>query len=102
VARAEAHVDGPWWSVDIDNPARLEACRRAAASARRRAEAYAEALGVRLGMLEGAAEPGVALPGPPPRGGLLAFDAVEAEPVPVQPGEQLVSASVELTYVLEQ
>jgi uncharacterized protein len=98
VARAEAHVEGPWWSVDQDNPARLEACRRAAAAARGKAEAYAEALGVQLAALQTVSEPAAVGVGPVARG-IQSFDAVA--PIPVEPGEQLVSAAVELTYALE-
>lgn len=98
VAQADASVDGPWWTVDQDNPARLEACRQAARAARGKAEAYAEALGVTLAALQNASEPGVS-GGPFPRGA-QSIDAAYA-PIPVEPGEQLVSAAVELTYALE-
>ncbi|HWC31751.1 MAG TPA: SIMPL domain-containing protein, partial [Actinomycetota bacterium] len=47
--RARAEVRGPWWGVKPDNAARAEACRLAATDARRKAEAYAAALGKRLG-----------------------------------------------------
>ena len=93
VTQAEAHVEGPWWAVDLDNPARLEACRRAAAAARRKAEAYAESLGVELGPLEGVTDCGVSARG------AVHFAAVDASAeVPVHPGEQAVSAAVEVTY----
>lgn len=49
VERTGASVHGPSWEIKHDNPARLEACRLAAAEARRKAQAYAEALGGRLG-----------------------------------------------------
>jgi uncharacterized protein len=97
VAKAEAQVEGPWWSVDQDNPARLEACRRAATAARRKAEAYGEALGVRMGALETATELG-SVGG----GGPVARLSIDAAPIPVEPGEQMVSAAVDLTFVLEQ
>jgi uncharacterized protein YggE len=92
VSRAGAQLEGPWWSVDLENPGRLEACRRAAAVARKRAEAYAESLGVQLGVLQSAVEGGAS--GPQPR-----FAAMAAiDEVPVSGGEQLVSATVELTF----
>jgi uncharacterized protein YggE len=100
VARAEAHVEGPWWSVDQDNPARLEACRRAAATARQKAEAYAQALGVQLASLQTVSEPGTIIGGGSVARGPQSFDAM-AVPIPVEPGEHLVSAAVELTYALE-
>jgi uncharacterized protein len=93
VSRAGAQLEGPWWTVDPENPARLEACRRAATLAKARAEAYAGALGMRLGALQSIVEPGAIVPGPPPR---IAFAAVEE--IPVSPGEQAVTASVELTF----
>ena len=43
--------------VDPDDPARLEAYRQAAQDARRRAETYAEALGLRLRAVESLEEP---------------------------------------------
>ncbi len=64
VAEAGAEVTGPRWSLVPDNPAH-EAARRAAASdARRRAEAYADALGLTLGPVAWVAEPGLRRPGP--------------------------------------
>jgi uncharacterized protein YggE len=49
VEEADALVDGPWWHVATENPGHLEACAEAARDAGRRAEAYARALGLRLG-----------------------------------------------------
>ena len=49
VARGDADVSGPEWSVSPDHPARREACTLAALDARGRAGAYAEALDLRLG-----------------------------------------------------
>ena len=102
VARADARVEGPWWIVRPDNPAHLEAARAAAAAARGKAEAYADALGVRLGALERVAEPGLEPPTPRyAERAMLAADAGAPE-IGVEPGELLVSASIEVTYGLEQ
>jgi uncharacterized protein len=101
VSETGARVEGPSWLVRADNPAQLEAARAAAAAARRKAEAYAGALGVRLGALERVAEPGLDLPTPRPFQRVLAADVSAAE-IGVEPGELLVSASVEVTYALEQ
>jgi uncharacterized protein len=100
VARADARVEGPWWVVRPDNAARLEAARLAASDARQRAEAYADALGVRLGALKRVREPGLR---PAPRGFERAtLGAVaDAPPIGVEPGELQVSASVDVTYLLE-
>jgi uncharacterized protein YggE len=47
-----ANINGPHWHISSDNPARAVACRIAAADAKRRAEAYAQGVGVRLGLVE--------------------------------------------------
>jgi uncharacterized protein len=101
VAEAGARVDGPTWVVRPDNAAHLDAARAAAAAARAKAEAYAEALGVRLGALERVAEPGLGPPEPRPFVRALAAEAAPVE-IGVEPGELLVSASIEVTYALEQ
>jgi uncharacterized protein YggE len=94
VTRAGAQLQGPWWSVDLENPARLEACRKAAAAAAARAEAYADSLGLRLGGLQSAVEAGATRPNTASFSTLAAAD-VE---IPVQPGEQRVTATIELTF----
>jgi uncharacterized protein len=53
-----AEVSGPAWTIAPDNPARVEACKEAALDARRRAEAYADALGVRVGAIVAVRDPG--------------------------------------------
>ncbi|HET7235419.1 MAG TPA: SIMPL domain-containing protein [Actinomycetota bacterium] len=103
IERAKASVRGPTWWIAPDNPARVEACRRAAVEARRKAEAYADALGLRLGGVVEVREPS---PGghaaPRPAVGAIAMRAV-AEPasVEVDPGELNVQAQVEVTFFLE-
>ncbi|HEX6700780.1 MAG TPA: SIMPL domain-containing protein [Gaiellaceae bacterium] len=57
-AQAEIAFEGPTFALSGNNPAWLDACARAADDARRRAEAYASALGLPLVALLGAAEPG--------------------------------------------
>jgi uncharacterized protein YggE len=53
-----AQVSGPAWTIATNNPARVEACKEAALDARRRAQAYADALGVRVGALVAVRDPG--------------------------------------------
>jgi uncharacterized protein YggE len=103
VERAGAKVAGPWWSVAPDNPARLDACREAALDARRKAEAYAEALGARLGAIASVREPGTRVE-PLPRGAArgVAMLAAEASAPPVEAGELVVAAEVEVEWALEQ
>ena len=106
-SRAEARIDGPWWRIALDNPARAEACRRAAAQARRKAEAYAGALGARLGEILRVSEPGlggrlssgefpVAAPAVAP------VPAAQAPEVTVEPGAVDITAAVDVTFRLEQ
>lgn len=99
--RVQADVDGPVWRVAIDNPAREEACRQAAADAKRKARAYADALGVRLGALIRAGEPR-------PNGYLdsgmrvTAQASLAAADLSIEAGEMDVSAAVEVTFLIEQ
>jgi uncharacterized protein YggE len=99
VARVGARVDGPFWSVRPDNAAHLSAAREAAVVARRKAEAYGEALGLRLGALEKAEEP-VVRATPRPLEATTRALAAEAPVVGVEPGELQVTAEIELTFFL--
>jgi len=100
VEEAEARVaGGPWWRVRADDPVRLEACRRAAADAERRATVYAEALGLGRGEVVravevGASDLGEELPGQASFGPL----DFEAE---LRPGTAEVSAAVDVAFELE-
>ena len=100
VEKAEARVaGGPWWRVGADDPARLEACRVAAADAERRAAVFAEALGVRrrkvVRVVEvGASDLGQEGPGP------VSFGLMDAEPE-LRPGTAEVAAAVDVAFELE-
>ena len=97
VKRAEAHVRGPFWRASDTSEAAAEACRRAVADATNRAEAYASALGARLGRVASVEDVAGGHFGPvdlPTR----AFAA--AAPAPVHPGELTVSATVDVLYEL--
>lgn len=100
VARAadevSAGVRGPHWLISLDNPVRLEAARRAAADAERKARAYAEGVGASLGPLIRLSEGGDAAH----RHTAVALSARSAAPMPVEPGEQAVTASIEATFAL--
>ena len=98
IARAKANVRGPTWWIAPDNPARVEACRRAAAEAKRKADAYASALGLRLGPVVEVREP--ATPGELPRPGVMRTMAASST-VEVDPGELNVGAQVEVTFRLD-
>jgi uncharacterized protein YggE len=102
IARAKASVRGPVWWIAPDNQARLEACRQAAAEARRKAEAYADALGLRLGEVAEIREPtGGGGIEPRPVAGQIALRAAPEPPLEVDPGELEVKAQVEVTFRLE-
>ena len=92
----EAVVHGPSWLISLDNPVRLDAARQAAADARRRAEAYAEGVGARLGRLLLLGEPGLQD---------AHYRTVRAMAghgqMPVEVGEHEVGAAIEATFELE-
>jgi uncharacterized protein YggE len=103
-ARADAQVDGPWWRILPDNPARLEACRQAARDARLKAEAYAASLGAQLGPIAWIRESsGEYAPMPRPAFALAArATGPEQAEMDVEPGEMDVSASVSVSFDLQQ
>ena len=81
-------------------PARLEALRGAVAKARAEAEAVAEALGVTLGMPQEVST-GADYGYPPPvMREDMAMGMAQAAPTPVEPGEQVVRATVTIRYRL--
>jgi uncharacterized protein YggE len=95
VAEVEPEVSGPTWQLAPDNPARLEACRLAVADARRRAQAFVEALGAGLGTVVAAAEAGTGLDG---------FDRpmmMKGSGPAVEAGDIDVTASVDVVFRLE-
>jgi uncharacterized protein YggE len=93
VQRAGIEFDGPSFGLSLENPARLEACTRAAGDARRRAEAYAAALDLPLGALVSAAEAGTeARP--------VSFGPTLEAGMPVHAGEVDAFAALDVTYEL--
>lgn len=90
-------VNGPNWVISLDNPVRLEAARLAAADARRRAEAYAEGIGARLGWLIGLREPGTR----EPHVGTSMRAMAGHGSMHVELGEHEVAALVDATFALE-
>ncbi len=103
VRRCQASIDGPNWIIAPDNPAHELARRQAAVSARDKATAYADALGVRLGAITAINEPGVSA-GPP---GLMAkgarLMAMDATPeISVHAGDLDISATIIVSFALEQ
>jgi uncharacterized protein YggE len=97
-----AQINGPAWTIAPDNPAHAAACREAALDARRRAEAYADALGARVGAIVAVRDPGTGPPPPPRPLRMAAMDAGAVEALPVEAGEQVVTGVVEVEFRLEQ
>jgi len=97
----QARIDGPRWQIAARNPIRLEAARQAA-DGQRKAQAFAEGVGAKLGRLVKLIEPDVEFAGPRMRrSGFVAMAAAAAEPMPIEPGEHEVSAAVDVTFTLE-
>jgi uncharacterized protein YggE len=103
VRRCQASIDGPTWLIAPDNPAYDDARRRAATSARSKAETYAAALGARLGAILSVTEPGLTVEPPRPMPKAMRTMAMDAAPeINVQAGDLDVSATVIVTFGLEQ
>ena len=101
VDRAQAHVEGPSWHVDGANPARIEACREAARDGRRKAEAYAGTLGLKLGVVSSVSESQEV----PWRGGMMLSGGARAaatEEIGVEPGQLDVFATVTIMFAIER
>jgi len=99
VEQVEARVlGGPSWRVRAYDPARLEACRLAAADAERRATVFAEALGLRRAEVVRAVEVGATDLGEEPRGPRFAALDFSAE---LHPGTAEISAAVDIAFELE-
>ena len=99
-------INGPSWEVDRDNPVHDQARHAAAVDARRRATAYAEALGQHLGALKWLSEPGLRLAGQQPAVMARAAGMFRAGPVPteepldISPDEVTIHATVEACFEL--
>jgi len=99
VEELAARIDGPRWQIAPENPARLDVAREAAADAQRKARAYAEGVGARLGPplelseVDSHHSPMLARAAARPLSG--------GEPMPVDPGEQEIAASIHLTFALD-
>jgi uncharacterized protein YggE len=95
-----ARINGLRWLISVDNPVRLEAARQAAANAEQKARAYADGIGAGLGTLMRLSEPGTASDDflQPRRMVRTGYSASLS--VPVEAGEQAVTASIEATFAL--
>ncbi len=102
---AGAGVSGPDWELAPDHAAHAEARRRAAGDARRRAEAYAAALGLALGPVAWVAEPGLRTGAAAGFAPMAAFRMAKADgggdvEIAVHPEEVTVSAAVEVAFTI--
>jgi uncharacterized protein YggE len=104
LAGAGGAVSGPYWQLDPTNDVYGTARRRAAEDARRRADLYAAALGLRIGGVAWVAEPG--LRGDQPRNVAVAGAALargrdaagDDDVIEVSPDEMTVEAEVEVGF----
>ena len=88
------------FSIDDDSALRAKARADAVKQAQTQARQLAEAAGVRLGRIRSITESA----GAPPPSPLYrqSMDAAGAAPVPIQPGSQKLSVSVEVVYDIDQ
>lgn len=98
IAAGTDRLDGIQFSITEPAPLADKARLRAMADARRKAELYAQAAGVRVGRVLEIAEQGVSVARPR----LMQATEMRARAaVPVSPGEQRVSANVTVVYEIE-
>jgi uncharacterized protein len=96
VERAGANVRGPIWRVRDSAAAEAEACRKAVADAKGRADAYAERLGLRVGAVVAVED----APEWPMQVGFAPVRAMATADPAVYPAEFGVSAAVDVTFEL--
>ena len=89
-------VYGIHFGLQEPNPLLDEARKRAMAEARRKAELYAAAAGLKVGRVVAVQEAGVTPPRPEPTPRVMMSAAM-----PVAPGEQEIQAAVTVTFTLE-
>jgi uncharacterized protein len=98
VAEGANQINGPMPAIEHPEAALDEARTRALAAARARAELYARSLGMRVARIVAVSEAGAAPPMPVPVMRLQAADAANAR---IDPGEQVLSASLTVTFELQ-
>ena len=101
VSTGSNQIQGLRFSIDKPGPLRDEARKRAVSRAIAKAKLLAEAAGVNLGPIMTMSESGGPRPPQPvARGRAFAAEAADA-PVPVARGEQEISATVNITWMLQ-
>jgi uncharacterized protein YggE len=102
IERVEAEVAGPQWQIGPANPARITAAREAAADAKRTAEAYAQGIGARLGAVVRITDSGAADGVSSSQKLIPARMSAAGADLPIETGEHEVTATVQITFALEQ
>ena len=98
VAEGANQINGPMLEIERPEEALDEARTRAIAVARARAELYARALGMRVVRILAVSEPGAARP--MPMDGMMRMQANDASTA-IVPGEQALSVTLNVTFLLE-
>lgn len=94
-------LEGVSFEIRNDLPHRLEALKLAGAEARAKAEAMAESLGLKLGILREVSESGVSIEPPRPMFESTMRFARGAADASVQPGETAIEAAVTLRFDIQ-
>jgi uncharacterized protein YggE len=97
------NINGPEWRLSEDNAAVTEALKKAVADARTKAEAVAQAQGVKLGDVIMMNESGVEVPVVPIYATAAAegsADSIKVTEPPISPATLDVTASITVTYTL--
>ncbi|HET6603534.1 MAG TPA: SIMPL domain-containing protein [Xanthomonadaceae bacterium] len=98
VAQGANQVNGPDFGIEDEDAVRDQARTEAVQKARRRAQIYAEAAGLAVRRIVAITESGgYAPPTPYPR---MAMAKLESADTPVEPGENVVGASIEVWFEL--
>lgn len=98
VAEGANQINGPMLAFEHPEAALDEARSRALAVARARAELYARSLGMRVARIVAVSEAGAAAIPPMP---MMRFNAEVAAQARIDPGEQVLSASLTVTFELQ-
>lgn len=100
VASGANQIDGPTLTIDRPEEALNEARAAALKAARTRADLYARALGMRVSRILLVSEAG-AVAGPRPMAARAEFAMAAADATNIVPGEQLVSATLTVSFELQ-
>ncbi|MDO6415756.1 SIMPL domain-containing protein [Sphingomonas sp. BIUV-7] len=98
VAAGANQIDGPSFTVDKPEPALDEARTQALATAKARAELYARAAGLHVKRIVRIGESGGA---EPPIRPMMMMARAKGDSTPVEPGEETLSITLQVTFELE-